>query len=243
MCFYALMDRRTYIRRMGIAAGLVVTGGVGHTKIWTGIGMDNVIISDEIREFTPSFAEQALDRIRRVAENAGTRVRFIVRDVGNRIHAFFLSFEKKGSGRLIPVLRNEWGDTLYIRHGGGSTIHDVAFEEGGDRLLNRAKKRVMRAWRSLRESLHREDPLMLGMEAVAVGVGIWIGIAIAKIALAILGFLFFYAFVVALVLGGIAVIDYFIEKRVSATERMTHTKYVFMEASKKIPILVTLLEG
>lgn len=233
-------------RELLVSATMAITG-VGILWYMPAVAQTNgesIIVPNNAKDITPSFITRALDAVRTVAEHVGTSLRLVFRTVEGEARSFFLSFEHRGGKeRIMPVVRNDQGHTLHLNHTGKGKPHNIEFLHTDGQLLERIQEHAKRIWKAIKEKTKGQDALSLGIKAVAIAIGVWIGIAVAKVVLALLGFLLFYAVIIALIIAGAMAIKLFLEGYTSTSDRMIRAKYLFVEKGRKFPELVEIISA
>ncbi|MEK9194999.1 MAG: hypothetical protein AAB975_01370 [Patescibacteria group bacterium] len=236
MCFNPAITRRECV---GIAAGILLSFELsGCAQAEAPPSMPTIELPDKVERMTHEFTERTLNSITRLSRRIGSSLRLIFRTVDGKVHALVLSFEKREKfSHSFPMVRNEDGSTLHLMHAGTGQLHDVGFLSPDREFLVRMQERLKHLWSMLKDAVHGQDPLTLGIKAVAVGVGLWIGVVLAKVVLASLAFFLFYALMIALVVMGAMAIASFFQGR-SVRERIDRLQERFMEKRSHFPDLL-----
>lgn len=201
-----------------------------------------IMLFDAPNQYTSDFFERAFDSIDNVAKQVGASLHIAFATAAGNLRFLTLSFEKKDKkGNAFPMLRKEDGSTLHLTHAGHGLLNRIEFSGVHREFLAQLKERTKRFFATLKEKMDNQDALTLGIKAVAIGIGLWIGIELAGFVLAALGFLLFYALMIALVIAGAIVIESFFQKRFSISERMADIKRRFMQKSTNFPELVRMI--
>lgn len=203
-----------------------------------------IVISDDANDVTPSFVARALDAIHALAQRIGTSLHIMFKTVEGDFRSFFLSFEHRGAkGRIMPVVRNEQGHTLHVNHTGKGKLYTIEFLHTDGQLFERIQEHIKHIWQSIKEKTKGQDAISLGIKAATIAIGAWIGIAVAKVVLALLGFLLFYAVMIALIIAGAMAVKWLFERRMTIADRITHVKHLFIEKSRTFPELVKIISA
>ncbi len=130
-----------------------------------------ITLSDDIGQLTPNFLTDVMDAVATLARNPGRMLRFSW-DARDKNAGFAdLSFRTMDTGGLYPVLQRPDGEVLYLKHNGTNPLHHIhlkIFTSAGALLHEKIQK-----WsKSLKEMIRKEDPVTLGIKAVAATLAI-----------------------------------------------------------------------
>lgn len=239
MCLNVLTRRELLVHT---ALAITGVGILQYMPAFAQTNRESIIIPDDAKDVTPSFVVRALDAVRATAEHVGTSLQLMFKTAKGEVRSLFVSFEHRGGKeRIMPVVSNDQEHTLHLNHTGKGKPHNIEFLHTDGQFLERIQEHMKRIWKAIKEKTKGQDAMSLGIKAVAIAIGIWIGIALAKVVLALLGFLLFYAVVIALIIAGALAIKLLLEGYTSSPDRMMRAKQLFVEKGRKFSELMEIV--